>query len=133
VRAGILKPSDLLGWRGHDVFIIGSQHTPLNPAAVRDAMPTFFELLENENSPAVRAVLGHFVFVFIHPYMDGNGRLGRFLMNAMLASGGWPWTVMPVSMKKKYMAALESASSNQDIKPFARLICDLIPERKRAR
>lgn len=36
--------------------------------------------------PGVRAVLGHFFFVYIHPYMDGNGRLGRFLMNALFAS-----------------------------------------------
>lgn len=131
VQAGILKPADLLGWRGHDVFIAGSQHTPLNPSAVRDAMPTFFELLEKEDSPAVRAVLGHFVFVFIHPYMDGNGRLGRFLMNAMLSSGGWPWTVVPVTAKRDYMAALESASTGQDIKPFAKLICDKIPDQQK--
>ena len=131
VMAGIIKPADLLGWRGHDVFITGSQHTPLNPSAVRDAMPAFFELLEQEDSPAVRAVLGHFVFVFIHPYMDGNGRLGRFLMNAMLASGGWPWTVVPVTVKKDYMTALESASVDQDIKPFAKLMCSLIPRYNR--
>jgi len=37
-------------------------------------------------------VLGHFIFVYIHPYMDGNGRVGRFLMNAMMASGGYLWT-----------------------------------------
>jgi hypothetical protein len=36
----------------------------------------------------VRVVLGHFIFVYIHPYMDGNGRMGRFLMNVMLAGGG---------------------------------------------
>ncbi len=63
---------------------------PINKDAVRDAMPILFELLENEPDASVRAVLGHFIFVFIHPYMDGNGRMGRFLMNVMLASGGYP-------------------------------------------
>ncbi|WP_231973637.1 Fic family protein [Variovorax sp. HW608] len=57
-------------------------------------MPVLFELLRDERSAAVRAVLGHFAFVFIHPYVDGNGRLGRFIMNAMLASGGFPWTLL---------------------------------------
>jgi Fic family protein len=46
-------------------------------------------------SHSVRVVLGHFVFVYIHPYIDGNGRMGRFLMNLMLASGGYPWAVIP--------------------------------------
>lgn len=49
-------------------------------------MPVLFDLLKNESHPAVRAVLGHFFFVFIHPYMDGNGRMGRFILNDMLAS-----------------------------------------------
>jgi len=40
-------------------------------------MPSFFELLAEEQDPAVRVVLGHFVFVYMHPYMDGNGRMGR--------------------------------------------------------
>jgi Fic family protein len=51
-------------------------------------MPAFFELLQQEEQPAVRVVLGHFFSVYIHPYIDGNWRIGRFLMNLMLASGG---------------------------------------------
>jgi Fic family protein len=43
---------------------------------VRDCMPAFFDLLKEEPEPSVRVVLGHFVFVYIHPYMDGNGRMG---------------------------------------------------------
>ncbi|WP_409035189.1 Fic family protein [Methylibium sp.] len=57
------------------------------------------------------------MFVYVHPYFDGNGRMGRFLMNAMLASGGYPWTVVPLAMRDRYMAALESASVNQDVGP----------------
>ena len=50
-----------------------------------------------EPEPGVRAVLGHWMFGYIHPYPDGNGRIARFLMNAMLASGGYPWTVVRAS------------------------------------
>ena len=50
-------------------------------------------------------------FVYIHPYMDGNGRKGMFLMNVMLASGGYPWTIVPVSRRDDNMAALEQAST----------------------
>ncbi|OQW60409.1 MAG: cell filamentation protein Fic [Proteobacteria bacterium HN_bin10] len=126
VAAGILKPEDLAGYRNGPVYIRGSRHVPLNADAVRDAMPVLFELLKGENDPAARAVLGHFVFVFIHPYTDGNGRTGRFLMNVMLASAGYPWTVIPVQSRAAYMAALEAASVDQNITPFATLMGDLL-------
>ncbi len=66
-------------------------HAPPRYEAVVDPMPAFFSLLKEEEESAVRAVLGHFFLVYIHPYIDGNGRMGRFLMNIMLASGGYPW------------------------------------------
>ena len=72
VTAGILKPADLAGYRNGQVYIRQSMHAPLNRDAVRDAMPSFFDLLIEETEPAVRIVLGHLVFVYIHPYMDGN-------------------------------------------------------------
>jgi len=117
VQAGLLKPSDLAGWRNDQVFIRGALHVPLSKEAVRECMPVLFELLAQETHPAVRAVLGHFVFVYIHPYMDGNGRLARFLMNAMLVTGGYVWTIVPMSQRKTYMDALAQASSFQDIAP----------------
>lgn len=128
VTSGILKPSDLAGYRNDQVYIGGSMHVPLNKEAVRDAMPELFKLLRQEENAAVRAVLGHFLFVFIHPYMDGNGRIGRFLMNVMLASGGYPWTVIPVEERDPYMQALEAASVEEDIVPFAKFVGWLVEE-----
>jgi Fic family protein len=125
VTAGLIRASDLAGYRSQQVYIRESLHTPLNPDAVRDAMPVFFELLRNEPDAGVRAVLGHFVFVYIHPYMDGNGRIARFLMNAMLISGGYDWTVIPLEKRKEYMAALEKASVEEDITDFARFLGEL--------
>jgi hypothetical protein len=126
VTAGILKPADLAGYRGGPVYIRRSMHVPPNAEAVRELMPTFFELLEREEEPAVRVVLGHFIFVYIHPYYDGNGRMGRFLMNLMFAAGGYPWTVIPLQRRDQYMAALESASVGGDIEPFAQFLASLI-------
>jgi fido (protein-threonine AMPylation protein) len=125
VSIGLLKASDLAGYRNGQVYIRGSKHVPLNRDAVRDVMPVFFELLQAEVEPAVRAVLGHFIFVYIHPYMDGNGRIGRFLMNAMLASGGYPWTIVPLGERSCYMQALEKASAEQDIADFAVFLANL--------
>ncbi|GHT28509.1 hypothetical protein AGMMS49574_02980 [Bacteroidia bacterium] len=126
VTVGLLKPSDLAGYRTHQVYIRGSMHTPLSPDAVRDAVPVLFELLRNETDARVRAVLGHFVFVYIHPYMDGNGRIARFLMNTMLISGGYNWTIIPVERRKEYMAALERASVSEDITDFVLFLASLV-------
>ena len=128
VQAGILKPADLAGWRSGQVFIRNSMHVPLPSEGVRDAMPLLFELLQSESDPAVQAVLGHFVFVFIHPYIDGNGRLARFILNLMLARGGWPWTIVTMAVRSEYMEALEKASVESDIRPFARLINRLVSQ-----
>ncbi len=133
VAAGLLKASDLAGYRNQQVYISGSKHAPLNNDAVRDVMPALFELLENEPEASVRVVLGHFIFVFIHPYMDGNGRIGRFLMNVMLASGGYPWTVIPVEERKTYMEALEKASVDGHIEPFTKFLAYLVSEGMKGR
>jgi len=126
VTAGILKSSDLAGYRNGSVFILNSLHVPMTAQSVREATPVFFELLKDEKEASVRVVLGHFIFVYIHPYFDGNGRIGRFLMNAMLASGGYPWTVIPVEDRKIYIDTLEKASSENDIVPFTKFLARLV-------
>ena len=122
VRAGLLEPYHLAGHRNAPVFIRASRHVPPPHAAVNDAMSTLLDSLESEREPIVRAVLGHWLFGFIHPYMDGNGRIARFLMNVMMASGGYPWTIVRTTRRKAYLDALEAASAEQNILPFANFV-----------
>lgn len=122
IAAGLLRPGDLAGYRNAPVYIRQSMHVPPRSEAVPDVMSVFFELLEQETDPAVRVVLGNFIFVYIHPYTDGSGRMARFLMNLMLAAEGYPWTVVPLERRDAYMAALEEASARQNIVPFADFI-----------
>ena len=122
VTAGLLEAGSLAGYRNTPVFLRGSRYVPPRWEAVRDAMPAFFDLLEKEPEPSVRAVLGHWLFGYIHPYSDGNGRMARFLMNVMLASGGYPWTVIRIRDRKSYLSALDRASIEMDIHPFATFI-----------
>lgn len=126
VTAGLLKASDLAGYRNAPVYIKNAAHVPPPFSAAREMMPALFTLLAAEPHAAVRAVLGHFAFVFIHPYMDGNGRMARFLLNAMLVAGGFPWTIIPVARRDEYMAALDAASARDDIAPFAQFIVSCI-------
>ena len=126
VDAGIIDPFELAGFRNSAVFLRGSRHVPPRREAVLDAMPALFDLMETEAEPCVRAVLGHWLFGYIHPFPDGNGRVARFVMNGMLASGGYPWTVVRVEDRNAYMAALEAASIDQDIVPFARFVAEQV-------
>lgn len=122
VDAGILTPAQLIGYRNHPIFIRTANHVPPAADKLMDAMETFFELLNEEDHPGVRAVLGHWLLGYIHPYPDGNGRLARFVMNAILASSGYGWVVIRLEERKRYMQALDAASFGGDITPFAQLI-----------
>jgi len=126
VAAGLIGAAALAGYRDHPVFLRGSRHVPPRAEVLHDAMPALFDLLEEEAEPSVRAVLGHWMLGYIHPYPDGNGRIARFLMNAMLASGGYPWTVIRVEDRAAYLRALESASVEGNIGPFAKFIAERV-------
>jgi Fic family protein len=85
-------------------------------------MEALRECLAEEPDAFASAVLGHWLFGFIHPYMNGNGRMARFTMNLMLASGGCPWTVIHVEDRAAYMAALEKASVDDDLGTFSNFV-----------
>ena len=126
VAVGLIEAQALAGYRTHFVYLQGSRHVPPRWEVVPDAMETMFDLLQSEKEPALRIVLGHWLLGYIHPYPDGNGRMARFLMNAMLASGGYPWTVIRVEDRAAYMKALESASVQMNIGPFAAFIAERV-------
>lgn len=86
----MLEVADLVGYRRHGVYLRGSLHTPPPHDHLLDGMEALRECLAAEADPFARAVLGHWLFGFIHPYMDGNGRIARFTMNVLLAAGGYP-------------------------------------------
>jgi hypothetical protein len=61
--------------------------------------------------------------------MDGNGPMAQFLVNTMMAAGGYPWTVIPLPERKAYMSSLEKASVGGDIGPFADFAALLVGKR----
>jgi fido (protein-threonine AMPylation protein) len=126
VAAGLIKAGALAGYRNDAVYLRTSRYVPPRWEAVRDAMPALFDLLEKETEASVRAVLGHWLFGYIHPYPDGNGRIARFLMNVMLSSGGFPWTVIRVEDRDAYLNSLDRASIAMEIGPFAAFVAERV-------
>jgi hypothetical protein len=122
VASGLIAASALAGYRNDAVYLRNSRYVPPRWEAVRDAMPVLFDLIEKEPEASVRAVLGHWLFGYIHPYPDGNGRMARFLMNVLLASGGYPWTIVRVDDRAEYLQALDRASVDVELDHFARFI-----------
>lgn len=124
VDAGLIRAGALAGFRNHPVFLRGSRHTPPRVEAIADGMEELFSLMSEEKNASVRAVLSHWLLGYIHPYPDGNGRMARFMMNVMFASGGHPWAIIRMEDRTRYMAALEVASMEFQIRPFAELLLE---------
>ncbi|WP_271023307.1 Fic family protein [Rhizobium sp. RCAM05973] len=125
VTAGIIEAYKLAGYRSHNVYLRGSSHVPLPPSAIPDAMDALFDCIAEESDARVKALVAPFLFTYIHPFPDGNGRTGRFLMNALMAEAGLPWTVVPVDQRDRYMDCLEQASQHENIRPLALFIEEL--------
>ena len=124
VAAGLFNQGALAGYRNQPIYLRGSRHVPPRWELMGTAMNVLFDLVAEEPQPGVRAVLAHWLIGYVHPFPDGNGRVARFVMNAMLAGGGYRWTVIRVEQRADYLAALETASVQNDIAPFARFIAE---------
>ncbi|MFW7378330.1 MAG: Fic family protein [Oligoflexus sp.] len=120
--SGLLKPSDLIGYRSGRVNIRGSRHTPLPPEKILDAMEALQENIREEENPWVRALLAHHQFVNIHPFCDGNGRTARFLMNVLFVSSGFPWVIIDHTKRTHYFDCLEAAHIENDGTKFSDFI-----------
>ena len=120
----MIKAIDLAGFRNHNVYIKNSLHVPVGPHAVVDCMDRFETLMKSEENPLVRAVLGHFFFTYIHPYMDGNGRTARFIMNTQLTTAGYQWLVINEKERQAYMDSLEQSSLSGTIDAFGKFIIE---------
>ncbi|MEZ4362339.1 MAG: Fic family protein [Kofleriaceae bacterium] len=122
VAAGLIDAKALAGYRHGPGFIRHSQHVPPRWEVVPEAMNAVLELIEGEAEAAVRAVLGHWLLGYVHPFPDGNGRVARFVMNTLLVAGGYPWTIIQVDDRDAYLATLEAASVTGEVRPFAQFV-----------
>ena len=99
-------------WRKVPVFISGSHHALPAPDKVPSLMADFVEWMaanERKRHPVEFAALVHRKFVFIHPFVDGNGRVARLLMNLALLRAEWTIAIIPPICRAEYIAALDRA------------------------
>lgn len=130
VLKGIDKENKFAGvYRSVPVMISGSQHEPTQPYMIQPEMENLFYWY-NENKdilhPVELASLFHFKFVYIHPFIDGNGRTARLLMNFILMQYGFPPAIVKAEheARSKYYNTLEIASTTGDTKSFVQFIAD---------
>ena len=122
VEAGIVAAEVLRGWRNAPVFIRNSRYVPPAADRVGEMMNALITRLDLEESAVTKAVLAHLMLVTIHPFPDGNGRVARLLMNAILLSNGWPWLTIKEDERESYFATLRAAQVKEDSRPFAEFI-----------
>lgn len=111
-------------YRERNVIITGTDFTPPTPTAVPLAMQEFVEALPALHStlhPVEYAALLHLNLATIHPFIDGNGRTARLLMNLALLQTGYPITIIPPIIRADYIAALRSSNKGNN-KPFISFI-----------
>jgi len=130
VVAGIVSDSNLAGFRKGPIYIRKSRHAPPASEQLMDCMAALKDCIAEETSFPVKAILAHFVLGYIHPFMDGNGRTARFLMNFIFIVGGYKWVVIKQETRDRYMRALEAASGDNKITPFVEFILDTIENAK---
>ncbi len=115
-------------YRNQEVRITGASHTPPSGMDMYSQIKNFYNDMEAKKlslNPVEYAAWTHAEFVRIHPFVDGNGRTARLLMNYQLLSAG----MLPVSIAKEnridYYNALEAYAVNGTLDQFADLIADL--------
>jgi Fic family protein len=111
-------------YRSGAVYISGSEYRPPHQSQVPQLMRDLVEWIVTEGSgypPIVRAALTHEMFLAIHPYLDGNGRTARLLLNLQLMRDGYPAALLLASWRPRYIRALEQAHHSQ-YSPLVNLI-----------
>lgn len=112
-------------YRDQQVFISGATHTPPAPYLIKEEMENLINWYEQETKqmhPITRGAILHAIFLGIHPFIDGNGRSSRLLLNLEMMKAGFPPVVIKVENRLAYYEALDKANTQKDYDDFIRLV-----------
>jgi len=114
-------------YRWENVVIAGAEHVPPDflkaPEAMEDLLRWYHAA--GDEHPIERAARLHVDFIGIHPFVDGNGRTSRLLMNFELMRSGFLPVIIPVEQRLSYYEALDRAHTRSEYEPFIDLVAEL--------
>ncbi len=125
-----IDPDNAGVYRKLKVFISGSDVVLPPPDKLDGLMGKLVDRLpkqKQDNHPVIYAALLHKEFVAIHPFLDGNGRTARLLMNLSLLQAGYPITIIPPGLREEYISSLRKTNRGED-KDFILLIENMVYE-----
>lgn len=121
-----IDPENAGYYRKGAVRISGTDYTPPNSAKVPELMKEVYAMLNSAGGQIENAARIHQKFVDIHPFVDGNGRAARLLLNIYLMRGGYPPVVLLKADRKKYLESVMKAQNNGDYGQFVNLVAKAV-------
>ncbi len=118
-------------FRTVQVFISRGMWFPPKPEDVPAKMTnllTWYSKNKKKIHPLILASHFHTEFEKIHPFVDGNGRVGRLLINFILHKNKFPMINIPNAIKYKYYGSLEKAQTKNNLRPFVKLMVDILKD-----
>jgi Fic family protein len=118
-------------YRKLNVTIAGARHVPPDMLLVPEQMAALLHWYDHDAAalhPVEQAARLHVDFVKIHPFVDGNGRTARLLLNLELLKAGFPAVVLPVERRLAYYEALDKAHVEGDVADFVTLVTQSVRE-----
>ena len=125
------RPEDRGVYRRIPVRIMGAKHEPPQPYLVpvqMEQLITRHEEMANTVHIVERVALSHLLFEGIHPFIDGNGRTGRLVLNFELSSAGFPAINVKFADRKKYYDCLSSYFETRSHEQMALLVGGYVEE-----
>lgn len=115
-------------YRNIEVFIRGVDVELPGPQKIPKLMANFIHWLEGEQSkhPVKIAADAHFKLVSIHPFIDGNGRTARLLMNLILIINGYPMAIVRNEERTQYLQAVNTGQARGDLTTFYKMMVEAV-------
>ena len=124
------KPMDKGTYRKVPVRILGAHHEPSEPYLIEPKMNELLQNFKNDNTNiAEKLALFHINFEAIHPFIDGNGRTGRLLVNLELMKAGYPPIDIKFTDRKRYYDAFDAYHIKNDLSQMTKLFAEYINAR----
>lgn len=124
------KPQDRGVYRKIPVIIAGARNTPVQPFMIETKLQELLQWYKNTDTDFVTKLARfHIEFESIHPFIDGNGRTGRLIVNLELMKLGYPPIDIKFNDRMAYYDAFDSYHIRGDLKPMAKLFGRYLYER----